>query len=228
MRFVNRENPNAMVAAVALLMLAVFAGPNLLPTLISRTLPFADEGVPCSRLTVGDGRAYHQSIIGRSVSADDAPPISLEFRTSSLPTTPDGTFTIAITVINRSIGPVPILVTPGQLILDPNQPLSGFGVVFNSNAAVPLTGETQGYNESRIHILNPRQRCVHRVELVFNQTPGLSALVAENSTLKVYYRNPIPGVAVPDGTRPPIYADQGLWVGVVESEPLTVRQATSP
>ncbi|GAB4326317.1 MAG: hypothetical protein Kow00117_13690 [Phototrophicales bacterium] len=227
MRLLNRDNPNAMVAAVALLMLAVFAGPNLLPTLISRTLPFADEGVPCSRLNTAEGRAYNQSIIGRSVNAESDPPIALELRTSRLPSTPDGTFTITIVVINRSIGPVPILVTPGQLILDPNQPLSGFGVVFNSATPIPLIGETQGYAESRIRILNPRQRCVHRVQLVFNQTPGLSALTAENATLKVYYRNPIPGVATPDGTRPPIYTDQGLWVGVVESDALTVREASS-
>ena len=227
MRYVNRENPNAMVAAVALLMLAVFAGPNLLPTLISRTLPFADEGVPCSRLSIGEGRAYNQSIIGRSVSANNESPISLEFRTSSLPTSPDGTFTIAITVINRSIGPVPILITPEQINLDPNQPVSGLGVVFNPAGTVQNIGETQGYNESRIHILNPRQRCVHRVELVFNQTPGLSALTADNSTLKVYYRNPIPGIALGDGIRPSVYTDQGLWVGVVESGTLTVREATS-
>lgn len=230
MRLFNRtENPNAIVGLFLLILLAVFAGPNTLPRLLADVVPFADEGVPCVWLREADNRASHQSLIGRTLSNQDEPPISLGVRTSQLnPTDPNQNFSITVVVNNQTLGTIPVLITPDDLILDPNQPRSGLGVVFNSDAAVPSAGETvDSYPSSRIRLLGPRQRCVHRVTYALNdeRLPPISSISFGNATIKAFYRNNTRGTAVPSGTAPAVYTDQGLWTGVVESELKTIRVA---
>lgn len=219
----RRENPNVFAAIVLLFLLVIFAGPNNLPRLISSLLPFADEGVSCDRLRDGTNRAYHQSLLGRRVSQQPTPPISLEVRTTPI-TDQAATISITVVVTNRTVAPVPILITTGNFILIPEQPISGLGITLNTAATVPFVGETAvSYPESRIRILGPRQRCVHRVTYeLANRPPALLGLTPE-STIKAFYRNTFVGtVAIPNipgqFISPPPYTDQGLWIGIVESE----------
>lgn len=218
----RRDNPNVLVAVVLLFLLVIFAGPSNLPRLISSLLPFADEGVACERLRDGTNRAYHQSLLSRRVNQQPQAPLSLDVRTSAIT---DQTTSISITVVvtNLTVAPVPILITSGNYILTPEQPISGLGVTLNTAGTVPLTGETAtSYPESRIRILGPRQRCVHRVTYeLANRPPALLGLTPE-SNIKAFYRNTFVGtVAIPNNpaqfVAPPPYTDQGLWVGIVES-----------
>lgn len=218
----RRDNPNVLVAVVLLFLLVIFAGPSNLPRLLSSVLPFADEGVACERLRDGTNRAYHQSLLGREVNQATIAPIDLSVRTSAIN---DQTTSISITVViaNLTVAPVPILITPGQFILSPEQPISGLGITLNTVSVVPLTGENAtSYAESRIRILGPRQRCVHRVTYeLANRPPALLGLTPESS-IKAFYRNTFAGtVAIPNTgqfiTQPP-YNDQGLWVGIIESD----------
>jgi hypothetical protein len=227
MRFFNRrDNPNAIVGLFLLILLAVFAGPNTLPQLLSTAVPFVDEGVPCEWLRPGSERAAHQSLIGRIVSQRSAPPISLSVRTSTITGDPDQVFAVTVTVINQTLGTIPILVTPGNLILDPNQAVNGLGVVFNSDAPVPAIGENvASYPENRIRLLGPRQRCVHRVEYRLSDFPNVSAIAFGGATIKAFYRNDSTGSAPPAAGQQTIYTDQGLWTGVVESGQSIIRVA---
>ena len=225
MRLLNSaENPNALAGIALLILLAVFAGPTVFPEVIKNTFSFinATEGPPCYTLRDGEGRTNHQSLIGRAVSIENDSPISLSVRTGG--TNNNGELKITIVVSNNTLGTVPILVTEGQLITDPNQPLNGFGVVVNSTAAVPNIGENiNSYPENRIRLMGPRQICVHEVDVPANQvSPNI---VEANSTIKAFYRNTTRGVAIPNDTRPTIYSDQGLWTGVVES-PVVSASAT--
>jgi hypothetical protein len=229
MRFFDRtENPNAIVGLFMLLLLAILAGPGTLPRLIS-SVPSFDEGVPCDWLRTGEDRAHHQSLLSRTLGARQDPPIDLEVRTGSLPQTQEGDLTITIVVTNKTLAPVPILVTSGELILDLTLTRSGFGMVFDTTTQIqniPDDLSAGGYTEDRIRILGPRQVCIHRVSVPFDQIPASSALIANNTGIRAFYRNASPGeIPLLDPNQP--FTDQGLWVGVVESSPYTISAATA-
>jgi hypothetical protein len=130
-------------------------------------------------------------------------------------------------ITNESIGTVAIYYNPTQVRLGDDGVTSGLGVVFNSPGAIPA-GQNQGtaYPESDIRLLGPRQSCVHRIEFPANQYPDAS-ISTGNATVKAYYRNTTRGTSAPvTNLATPIYADQGLWVGIVESEPVTIPFAS--
>lgn len=224
MQFLRRPtSTNALVGIFLLVLLAVFAGPGMLPRIISSIIPSADESIPCEWLRSGQDRADHQSLIGRSV----VNPLSLRVRTSALPRTAEEKLVINIVITNESIGTVAIYYNPTQVRLGDDGVTSGLGVVFNSPGAIPA-GQNQAvaYPESDIRLLGPRQSCVHRIEFPANQYPDAS-ISTGNATVKAYYRNTTRGAsALTTSLATPIYADQGLWVGVVESAPVTIPFAS--
>ena len=220
MRFLNRaENPNALAGIALLILLAVFAGPTVFPEVIKNTFSFIDatEGPPCYTLRDGSDRSNHQSLIGRAVSTEIESPLELTVRTSAAA---EGA-KVTIVVTNQTLGTVPILVIEDRIITDPNLPENGFGIVISSTAPVPNVGENiNSYPESRIKLMGPRQVCVHEATLGSNQLPP--QFVTADATIKAFYRNSVRGTAIANGTNPVIYADQGLWTGVVESPVINV------
>ncbi len=223
MAFLRRSNNTQVITGIFLLvMLAVFAGPNMLPRL-SSMIPFADEGVPCEWLKTGEGRAQHQSLIGRSATN----PLKVEVSSSTVPNTPDGKLVISIMVVNQSIGTVGFVFNPQQVIVgdDGN---SGLGLIFNppntlSTGAVRQNPGTQP--ESNIRLLGPRQRCVHKVEFPANQLD--SSLGTGTTTVTAYYRNNTDGqVFQAQDNTPVIFPDQGLWTGYTESERVFIPLAS--
>ncbi len=224
--FRRPDNPNTLVALFLLVLLAVLAGPSTLPRLISSIVPGADEGVPCSWLRQAENRAAHQSLLGRGATR----PISLGISAGPVPATPDGELIIRIIVANDSLGTVPIIYNPNQVQLGDAGFNTGLGIVINSTGPLP-EGAPQGnafVPESDIRVLGPRQRCVHTLRFPASQLPDPS-LGTGNATVKAYYRNTSPGVTQsPDPLATPIYTDQGLWVGIVESTAVTVSLAGSP
>lgn len=223
MRYIRQtENPNTLVGILLLILLAVFAGPTVLPELLSTNVQFVDEGVQCGRLRLGEDRASHQSLIGRAVANRNDAPLSLSVKTGSVPTTPEGIFSISISITNETIGTIPILITPDFMITNVGQALNGIGVVFNSAAVPASTEAVTSYPATRIRLLGPRQTCVHRVNFTPTQIPNFSALTAANSTITAFYRNNSPGTAVAQPGETAIFNDQGLWTGIVQSNPVTV------
>ncbi|MEO8608518.1 MAG: hypothetical protein ABI690_11575 [Chloroflexota bacterium] len=223
MQFLRRPtSTNALVGIFLLVLLAVFAGPGMLPRIISSIIPSADESIPCDWLRTGQDRAEHQSLIGRSVTN----PISLHVRTSPLPSTAAETLVINIVITNESIGTVAIHYNPTQVRLGDDGVGGGLGIVFNAPGTVSA-GQNQGdtYPESDIRLLGPRQSCVHRLEFL---APFPDASISTgNATVRAYYRNTTRGASTPSSSlATPIYADQGLWVGVVESDPVTIPFAS--
>jgi hypothetical protein len=216
MRFIgNRNNPNALAGIFLLLLLAIFAGPNLLPDLLARSVPFIDEGVPCDRLRDGSLRDRNQSLIGREVSSREDPPYSLNLRVQR---NSDSTVTFTVVVRNETLGTVPILVTNDQLIVNTTtDTTNGLGVIVGQQVAVPPPLENVGtYPAERIRLLAPRQRCVQRVTVSLDALTSPSVFTADNVTALAFYRNNIRGVL--GGP----YPDQGLWTGTVVSEPVQV------
>ncbi len=225
MRYVSRtENPNAIAGIFLLILLAVFAGPNVLPRLLSDQFPFVYEGVPCDWLRAGDQRAIHQSLLGRAVSNRVNPPISLTIKTSDFPAAIDGPLVVWITVTNNTIGTIPILVTTERVVIGTGTGESGLGIAFN-NVPVPVAAQNVGgYPETQIRLLGPRQRCVHRALIQPNQfaPSDLSIVSTGSGSVKAFYRNNTSGTASAVGTGVAIYGDQGLWVGVTESDSVDI------
>ncbi|TVR23358.1 MAG: hypothetical protein EA396_03765 [Anaerolineaceae bacterium] len=210
-------------------MLAIFAAPNVLPSLLAQLVPFVDEGVPCSRLRVSQDRAYHQSLLGRAVSEErgaDVAPFSLSVSTSAPSAAGGGSVMVTIVVVNRSIGTVPIIIRPGQLV-DPNGTQQGLGVVVGNNPLSPpgeVAPQQANIAPEDVRLLGPRQRCVHRVEVTTNVSQFIDGVA-----VRAFYRNNSAAQATPRRNYDfaPVFNDQGLWVGLVTSPPFTVPRASA-
>lgn len=208
MRYFNRtENPNALVGIFLLILLAVFIGPNMLPRLASSFAPgVIDESIPCAWLRNADQLAYHQSLIGRAALN----PLSLGVRTSSVPTTADGRLIISIIIANDSLGTVPIVYNPTQVIVGDNG-TSGLGIIFtpaNNLSTGANRSDSTSFPEQNIRLLGPRQRCIHRVEFPATQ---LDATIASGAAqVRAFYRINSAGQTQPNAVATAIYNDQGL------------------
>lgn len=213
------ENPNAVAGVFLLILLLAITGPNILPRLTA-SIPTVDEGVPCRWLREGDQRAMHQSLIGRSASLQAASPLSLSVETNTLTSAPDSRLVVSITVVNNTIGTVPFVLPIDTVDVGvTNQP--GLGVAFNITTPIPAIGATTTtYPEDDIRLLGPRQRCVHRVSFAASELQGVIGGFG-GDTIIAYYRNGSRGASIPTALGQ-IYADQGLWTGVVQSAPYTI------
>jgi hypothetical protein len=210
---------------ILLLVLLLLAGPNILPRFLSNIAPQVYEGLPCEWLRTGEDRASHQSLIGRAVEN----PFSVRVQTSALPTDAAGFLTVRVILVNESLGTVPFVYDPNQVIVgDTNT--SGLGVIFSPTTQLIAGNPRQDsatIPEAGIRLLGPRQRCVHTIEFPAGNVliePGLSSGTGQ---VRAYYRNNNRGQIVPVvGTlATPIYPDQGLWVGYVESDSVAIPLA---
>lgn len=218
--FRGRDSRQLITGLFLLVLLAAFSGSNALPNFLSELIPWFDESLPCGWLKTAENRAQHQSLIGRSAIN----PLALEVRASPLPTTPEGSLVITITVINRSIGTVPFVYHPQQVIVGDNN-TNGVGLTFNPQVGLSTGGSrpanTGAVPENNIRLLGPRQRCVHRVEFPASQLG--SSLATGTATVSAYYRNNTSGqIVTAQQPGQVIFPDQGLWTGIITTDPVVI------
>lgn len=227
MRYFRRrgDTSNTVVGIVLIIVLGVFVAPTLFPTLLSSTLPFVDESIPCSRLRTAQNRAAHQSLIG--ISSQD--PLLLRVQPDPVPVSGDGTWVVRIVVQNMTIGTVPIVYEESQVIVGDDANSSGLGLVFNPPASVSTGGNRTNANvnsfpENTIKLLGPRQRCVHRAEFQASQLD--TTIRNGGSSVSAYYRITSPGSTTsPNPNATPIFQQQGLDIitgGIVRSEAVPI------
>lgn len=218
MQAIRKRTSNRVVGIFLLIMLAILAGPNVLPRLVSNMLPFVDEGAPCSRLRVAEDRDRHQSWIGRLATQEESP-ITVEVSPGLIPTVATETLEIKIIVTNNTVGTIP-LVFPGEVLVN-NPSINGIGVVFG-NAAIQQAAPAAGLvPDSNVRLLTPQQRCVERVRILGSQLGSFG--IGPGTPVRAYYRNTAQGVITP--TANSIFTDQGLWIGVAASAPIALEQA---
>jgi hypothetical protein len=214
---------NRIVGLVLLVLLAVVAGPNTLPRLLSSVLPgVIYEGVPCAWLRAANDRADHQSLLGRAAPN----PLQLRVQTTAIPTDPAGSLFIQITVVNESLGTVPIVYSPRTVIVGDNG-TNGLGLIFTPQANLATAGTRTGtgaVTDGELRLLGPRQRCVHTEEFPAGNVLVNSALASGQTTVRAYYRNNTSGSTVqePGVAATPIFNDQGLWTGYLESDAVSI------
>ncbi|MDZ4763816.1 MAG: hypothetical protein SGI73_04635 [Chloroflexota bacterium] len=213
---------NRIVGLVLLVLLVFIAGPNTLPRVLSNLLPSVIyEGVPCVWLRRADDRANHQSLLGRVAPN----PIQLRINIDALPSDPAVIWRVRIIITNESLGSVPIVYDPNQVIVGDNLS-NGLGLIFTPNISL-TSGGTRGGNpvvaDRDLRILGPRQRCVHSVEFPAGNVLIDQAITRGLVRIRAYYRNNSAGQVVQ--TNPvatPIFNDQGLWSGYVESDEVSI------
>jgi len=222
--FRRSSNPNLIVGIFLLIILALFLSPNFLPRFISEIAPEIYSGIPCDWLRRADDRANHQSLLGRTVDN----PFELTVSLGVFPQQGADIWQIRITLRNNSLGTVPIVYDPAQVSIGDNG-TSGMGLIFtpaNSLQGQFARGaEPQAFPETQIRLLGPRQSCIHTVELPAGNVLVDPALTGGTSQVKAYYRGATRGTIIQSQTSlaTPIYNDQGLWVGYVESPQVEVR-----
>ncbi len=213
-----------------LLLLLVFVGPTVLPNLLSRTFPFVYEGAPCAWLRTANNRAAHQSLIGRA--ARD--PLTIRVAAGAVPTTPDGFLRITITITNNSIGTIPFIYDPNEVIIG-DDGSSGVGLLFDRAVNIQLgtfrqTAGLATFPEAKIKLLNPRQRCVHTIDIPYARMD--QSFLTTPVTIRAYYRITTAGAAQSlVANEPFIFPDQGLALftnGYVQSDPFIIVPAPTP
>jgi hypothetical protein len=198
------DSSNSIVGIILLFMLFVFVGPDVLPTLLARTLPFLDEGVPCTRLQTANDRSRHQSLIGRSA----VNPFEMRVVVPPLPEDPAAMWNIQIIIQNTTIGTVPFVFdNQARIGIGTIPDSSGIGLVFSPNVTVQTIQFTSNagfasFPESDIRLLGPRQRCAFRVQI-----PRNTVSVQGAGTVRSYYRINTPGQIAIGGAS---FSDQGL------------------
>lgn len=208
---------NLFIGLILLLLLAVFATPSVVPRFLSNVIPQFYEGAPCSWLRTADDRAFHQSLLGRAAAA----PFSLRVQTTAIPTDPSASLFVNIIVTNNSLGTVPFVYDPNAVIVGDNG-TSGVGLIFtptNSLFAGAQRQDSATVPERNLRLLGPRQSCVITVEFPAGNVLPDPAVTSGSARVRAYYRNNSSGQIIQGaGTlATPIYNDQGLWTGYVES-----------
>ncbi len=224
-----RGGNRSIVAILFLVVLvSVALGPNTLPRLLSQAIPGFDQGVPCAWLRLGDDRAFHQSLLGRAAES----PLSVSVRASTIPTKPDGFLIITVTLTNNSLGTVPIIFNPQQVIVGDNGS-SGMGLIFSPANSLDLgftrPADPASFPESNIHVLQPRQSCIYEADFPAGNVLIDPAASGGNAQVTAYYRSNGPGQVYPNPATPatPIYYDQGLSRNLyVESAPARILPAS--
>ncbi|MEP7293606.1 MAG: hypothetical protein ABI835_17600 [Chloroflexota bacterium] len=227
MRYVRKSrNPNIFVGLILVLLLAVFAGPSTLPRLLSNVIPQFYEGVPCAWLRTATDRAFHQSLLGRSA----VNPFSMSVQSTSLPADGSGSLLVNIVITNNALGTVPFVYDPLRVIVGDNG-TSGLGVIFsppNSLSAGAPRQDTGIVAEENLRLLGPRQSCVVTVEFPAGNVLPDPSVANGAAQVRSYYRNNNSGqIGQPANTlATPIYRDQGLWTGYVESANVPIPLAS--
>jgi hypothetical protein len=219
MRYVRRaRGSNAIVGTFFILLLATLLSPSVAPAFIARYLPFIDEGIPCGSARQAEGRVQHQSLLGRAASASGFP-LAVEVSLGPYPIDATGTLVVKLVLLNRSVGTVPF-VFPGDVLIN-NATINGAGIVFNNQPIPNVQAQQTLVPDSNIRLLAPRQRCVLRVDIPAAQFGQYG--ISPGTFVKGFYRNATTGASqgiLPGQTQ--LFPDQGLWVGVTESNPVSI------
>jgi hypothetical protein len=220
---------NRIVGLVLLVVLAFVAGPNTLPRFLANLLPsIIYEGVPCAWLRRADDRANHQSLIGRAAPR----PIQVRVQADPVPTDPSLVWGVRIIIVNESLGTVPIAYDPNEVIVGDNG-TNGVGLIFTPPNSLTTgfvrPGGTQTL-DSDLRLLGPRQRCVHTVEFPAGNVLIDGSVPSGLATVRAYYRSGSAGQIIqqPPIVATPIFNDQGLWTGYIESEQLAIPRPIPP
>ena len=219
------QDKNRLIGGFILFLFISLAGGEIIYRTTS-VIPGVDESFPCSWLPSPDDLANHQSLVGRR-AATVGQPIQLRVLSNRIP--PVGSnrsFVVSILVVNRSLGTIPMVYDPDEVIVGDNN-TSGLGIIFSTGSNLFVPGATTrvdeaSYTDDRLRVLGPKQSCIHK--LLFSADQIDASLRTGNATVRAYYRGNNAGTIspLPPPNPTPIYTDQGLWQGVIYSPEIAI------
>jgi hypothetical protein len=210
------------VSIVALVILTVIT--------IPRVLPGTQSGVACGDLSSPVITGNNQSVLAQLV---DPSTLHLELVADSATINQGQTLTLRVRFINESMAPQKLYLVPDDAVLRYTGQDVGLQISVTDATSGRALGEPPGvkpapfeptqYTLDQLHELGPQQRCTQTLVL----TPQrLNAAGIVNGTYRfaaVYVNNTkgnLPPIAALTPT--PIFKNQGVWVGTVQSNALIV------
>ncbi|GIK29171.1 MAG: hypothetical protein J5J04_15520 [Anaerolineae bacterium] len=207
-QFYRSRRGSTAFGVLLIVVLFVLAGQNTFSDLFANFL--VDLRPSCENARGVTAREAHQSLIARAVSQRRSP-FRVELEIGAYPTTPEEALVVRIILTNTSMGTIPFLLSGGVAVNNPA--IDGFGLLTTTAQVTAPASTNAPIPESNIRLLVPLQTCVQYLTLSVSdlQTFGINP----GSVLRAYYRNGATGLI--QTSNPGIFADHGLWTGVVES-----------
>lgn len=220
----DRNNPNAFIGIVLLVVLVVFVLPDRLPGSIAGLSPQLFAGIPCARLPAARNLSAHQSVLGRQ--AKD--PLHLTLTAGDI--NDEGGFVMRLSVANHSLATVPIVFQADNFVVaEAEDDSDGFSLIIRpapeSGLKARANPNPASYDEGDIRLLGPRQSCVHSLELAAS-----AAMIRDGGSARARYRMRAGGEQQPrsESVRE-IFPDQGLDIlteGAAFSEEVDIAPRT--
>ncbi len=214
-----------MIRAIVIVA-ALIAASILLP----RFWPTLATGVDCTGLPHPLLTGSNQSLLAAQT---DPTLLVLELVPERNVLNAGDTLVLYIRFINNSMAPFTLFMLPEEAVL--RYTGQEIGLMFSligadgrvlgepPSPAHPLTPVRQQYRASELRMLGPRQRCTVRLELPPVRLEGAS-LTGGQYRITAVYRNQFKGTysSVQRLTPTPIFGDQGVWVGQVQSNDIVI------
>ncbi|MEP7289122.1 MAG: hypothetical protein ABI947_25495 [Chloroflexota bacterium] len=227
--FNGSDRVTQIIAIVALVLLLIIAVPYL-PT------PWVANGVGCIDMSSPKLSGSNQSLLARSDGASNG--LILEISPDRIQIAQGQPLTFDVRFINDSMAPLTLFFVEDQYILGFTDTEDGLifsiqsangralGEPPNSRARIVAP---QQYAASQLRVLRPRQRC--SVNITVSPNRLAAAQMGDGQyRITVVYRNRSKGVlpAVQNLTPTPIFPDQGVWTGQVQSNDMLLAVGTTP
>jgi hypothetical protein len=224
----NTADPITRVIAFAALALIIVIG-------LPRLAPNAASGVGCLNLAPPQLTGNNQSVLASQLAAQpDTSVLTLELIPYSTTINVSGALELDVRFINVSMAPISLFLVPESTIFRYNNEEIGLLIFMQrigQNRAIgefadrsPALTVRQQYPRAEVHLLGPTQRCTYTIQI------GADRLAAAGVTpgqyrIAVIYRNVTRGAlpAVGQLTPTPIFPDQGVWTGQVQSNDVIIN-----
>jgi hypothetical protein len=222
-RFSSSDPMTRIIALAALLILAIIA----LPALWAR-LPGAASGVACANLPMPRLTGNNQSLLSSQV---DSSALLLELAPDPVVINQGEPLDMDVRFINDSVAPLTLFIAPDEVTLRYTEQEAGllFSITSNGQAlgeppnVRPPYPVRQQFTQDQLRVLGPRQRCSEHIQIDAARLNAAQVIRGEYRITAVY-RNLYKGVLSPVGalTPTPIFRDQGVWTGQVQSNEIKV------
>jgi hypothetical protein len=217
-RFNTSDPVIRLIALAGLILVLAIAMP--------RFLTITGSGIDCANLPVPSISGSNQSLLASQPNAGDA--LKLELVVDRQTVNPGEPMVFYVRFINDGLAPLTLYLTPQSAIFRFNneeigillfmQNLQTQRTIGENNAGSPPLVVPQQYTIDQLKSLGPRQRCSVRFEISYPRLQAAGAAAGQYRAI-VTYRNNTRGILPPvSGITPtPIFADQGVWTGAVQS-----------
>lgn len=231
------DNINIVLVLVGLALAISVGFPLVVPSL--------DRGAVCTNLPSPQG-GNNQSLLALSDGTEVPQELELEIQIlneknevgdSEIKRGED--LIVRVTFKNEDVGPVTLFLLEDREVIGDFDTLStqqGIGLMFEfreiqGNSLLNETGVRQPPNQSAfssyaledLYMLSAKQKCYLDIRFSAARLEQIGLFVYPEYRIRAYYRNtsrgvPLPPLAAPTAT--PMFTDQGVWSGTVQSNEL--------